>query len=511
MYLANSSQIRQADRMMIEGHGFPGILLMETAGRKAAEHVLKRFPAQSLYLILAGPGNNGGDGLVIARYLHLAGKTVQLCLSHPPEDFKGDAALAFAALGGSDIPIALWAEATLDPSTLPHGTLLIDALLGTGIHSEFRPPISDILRAFRTLDFPTVAIDLPSGLDANTGAVLNTPLSADLTLTFQCPKICHFTHPAASHCGEVITVDIGIWPSVLESLGIRRFLTTPEVLHDWHQPRHTTGHKGSYGHALLIGGSAPYAGAIALAAHAALHLGAGLSTAFLPHIAREAVHALGPEVMLLGQAGDQIGPAAIPALEDTLSNKAAVGIGPGLGQGPDQYAFLQTFLQVNTLPLVLDADALNLLATYPDLWQWIPENSILTPHPGEMRRLQPQPDPLQNRLEAAEALAQHRKVIVVLKGAGTLIASPDGQTWVNPTGNPGMGTGGTGDVLTGAIVGLLAQGYAPLRAAAMGVYLHGLAGDRVAEQLGQEGITASLLMHHLAPALHSILQNNSTT
>jgi ADP-dependent NAD(P)H-hydrate dehydratase / NAD(P)H-hydrate epimerase len=508
MLLASAAQIREADRAMIEDLGYPGLLLMESAGRLAAERILSRFSHHRIY-ILAGPGNNGGDGLVIARYLAAAGRAVQILLSHPAQNYKGDAASAWAALQGSGITVAAPEMAIGVLQQCESDALLVDALLGTGAGGPLRGKVADLITTARQTGLPMVAIDLPSGLDADTGACENETLQAVLTLTFQTYKPCHVVYPAAARCGEVQVLDIGIWPHVLNGLHIRRQVTDIAQLKAWHRPRQAESHKGSHGHALLAGGSRAYAGAAALAAHAALRVGAGLCSAWVPEAARVAVHALGPEIMVRTGDGDEFEGAALDQLNATLSGKQAIAIGPGLGQGEGQLAFLRGFLAACTSPLVLDADALNLLAAHPDLWPLVPPGSILTPHPGEMRRLDPACDPVHRRLEAAEAFAQRHGAILVLKGAGTVIALPDGRTWVNPTGNPGMGKGGSGDVLTGVILGLLAQGYTPEVAAVLGVFLHGHAGDLAVTTLGQEGLLASDLLAALPSAFLSIL--SSTT
>jgi ADP-dependent NAD(P)H-hydrate dehydratase / NAD(P)H-hydrate epimerase len=509
MFLCDTAQIRKADQAMIQDLGFPGILLMETAGRKSAEWILQHYPDAQCYLVLAGPGNNGGDGLVIARYLKLAGKPVEIILSHDPASYKGDALLNWNALKGANIPSHPW------PRDLPaalqmqsENCLVIDALLGTGINDLVRGTIAEIITAFSSISSPVVAIDLPSGLSADTGQRINTPLKAATTLTFQCPKICHYLTPAASDCGKVVVMDIGIWPHVMGGLGIRRFLLDREVCAPLYRQRPHAGHKGTFGHALLAGGSQAYAGAIALSGMAALQAGAGLSTVFTTESARCAVYEGRPELMVKAW-GDRDTPwlsgEAIPLLRETLEGKNAVAVGPGLGNELSTFHFLQGLLQAWNRPLVMDADALNILASEPELWRWVPRSSILTPHPGEMSRLLPGFDVMNRRLEAAEHLAAQKQVIVILKGAGTVVALPSGKTYINTTGNAGMATGGAGDVLTGILTGLLAQGYDPEKAALLGTYLHGLAGDFCRDGKGaEEAVTASGIAAELGLAFQTL-------
>ncbi len=504
MYIATSDQIREVDQRMIEGLGFPGLLLMETAGRKSAEYILQRFPQFQNVVILVGPGNNGGDGLVIARYLGLAGKNVTVLLAKKGEAFKGDAAENFKALNGAGVEIELWNEQQIKPDRL-----VVDALLGTGVKDKLRGPIAAMVEACRLHAGPIVAIDLPSGLNASTGQVINEPARATCTITFQCAKVCQLVTPAANYCGDLVIADIGIWDHVMDNLGFSRRITTADHCRRVLGMRPRDGHKGTFGHALLVGGSSRYAGALALSAHAAVHVGAGLVSALAPEAVRQASLAMGPEVIVQGLEGEELTPLHLTESQHFITGKT-LGIGPGMGQSGATQNFLLGLLRQLSGPVVLDADALNILAAMPSAWEFVPKHSILTPHPGEMRRLIGRNQINDFRLEMTEFLADDRDCILVLKGQGTIVAAPRGDTYVNPTGNPGMGTGGSGDVLTGAVVGLLAQGLSPLDAAAVGVYVHGLAGDRAARRYGEAGVTASRIMMELGPALQDILQDNFT-
>jgi ADP-dependent NAD(P)H-hydrate dehydratase / NAD(P)H-hydrate epimerase len=509
MQISNSQQIRRADQIMIEENGFPGLLLMETAGRKCAEWILSHDFDVSFFVILAGPGNNGGDGLVIARHLHLSGKKVLILFAQDPNAYQGDALVNWKALQGAGISSAVWPEPL--PEILvshPGQCLLIDALLGTGTTNTLRGPVAEIISACANLTAPVIAIDLPSGLNADTGQCLSNPLKATTTLTFQLPKICHYLTPAASFCGQVVTLDIGIWPHIVQKLGIKRQLLDLETCRGLYRKRFGAGHKGTFGHALLVGGSKAYAGAIALSGMAALQAGAGLSTIFTTESARCAVYEARAELMVRTSdttATPWLDKAALPALTATFQGKSAVAVGPGMGNEAESTDFLAGLLQAWPRPLVLDADALNLLASDPELWRWVPQGSILTPHPGEMARLMPMADPVNQRLETAETLAQQKQVIVVLKGKGTVIALPDGRSYINSSGNEGMATGGAGDVLTGMLAGLLAQGYSPTHAALLAVYLHGLAGDICAATLGAtEAVTASGISNAIGKAFQQL-------
>ena len=508
-YIANAKEIRKADQIMISEYDFPGLLLMESAGKQCADWILQHFPEKQLYVVLAGPGNNGGDGLVIARFLSNAGKVVVLLHSHDADRYQGDAKTNWEALKGAgiqieklpyEIPKALYGAA--------QNCLVIDALLGTGIKNELQGQIAELISTFQEIKAPIVAIDLPSGLDADTGEAVNQPLRAMATLTFQLPKVCHWVEPAASYCGDIVCFDIGIWPHVTESLAIKRALITSEYCRSLLKKRPKDGHKGTFGHGMVVGGSKAYPGAVALSGMATLQVGAGLATIFTTASARCAVYQDRPELMVNAWGkGDEawLTKDAIGLLEESLAGKAAIAVGPGMGNEPESAELLQSLLKKWSKPLVIDADGLNQIASAPELWAEVSQWSILTPHPGEMKRLMPGFDVNNRRLEAAEKLSQQKQVIVVLKGAGTIVAMPNGRSFVNPTGNAGMATGGSGDVLTGVILGLLAQGYSPEDASTLGVYLHGLAGDLCAvEQGAAEAVTASGILGKLGAALAQI-------
>lgn len=505
--IANSRQIREADRIMIEDHGYPGILLMENAARKATDRLLSLYPDRQSFLILAGPGNNGGDGLAMARMLHVEGKKVLVLCAHPMGKYTGDALVNYEVLTHLPVRIEAFSQEQAD-SFLSTNPIIIDALLGTGIQASLRSPIREIIAFFREKNAAVVAIDLPSGLSADTGELINTPLIAQHTLTFQLPKICHAVSPASDVCGEVHTLDIGIWPGVIDSLGIRRKWLDDAFIQQNYTARALSSHKGSFGHLLVVGGSRFMSGSIAMAALAAVHAGVGLCTVFTVSACRETVLQTCPEAMCIDVMGDALNENSLEAFKQALTGKNAVIIGPGLGTSSGTLAFLREALKEIDVPLLLDADALNLIATYPELQHSLPSGTVLTPHPGEMLRMQTDPDPKSNRLEAVEALAQKLQATIVLKGKGTLISDPKGATWINPTGNPGLASGGTGDVLSGAIGAWIAQGYASPLAACFGAFLHGKAADLLKEKEGEEGVTATKVAYLLAKSLKISLESN---
>ncbi len=505
MWIANAAQIREADRIMIEEHAFPGIILMENAARKATDRLISLYPHQTHFLILAGPGNNGGDGLAMARMLHLDGKKVCVLCSHPLEKYQGDALTNFRIL--SQLPVAVHPfSESLAAEWLLKGAILLDALLGTGISAGLRPPIREIISFFQGKKAEVVAIDLPSGLSADTGQLINPVLAASHTFSFQLPKICHLVSPASEACGQIHVLDIAIWDSVIRRLNIRREMLDEDFVRHHYRPRLAVSHKGIFGHVLVVGGSRQMAGAVAMTALAAVQMGVGLCTVFTLSAARNAVNGLCPEAMCLDVAGDFLDEKAVEAFRKALPGKDAIVLGPGMGNTPESLAFLEKALPEIKLPLLLDADALNLLAANPELQKHLPSSTVLTPHPGEMQRLAPQAEPQSQRLEAAEEMAQKLQATLVLKGKGTLVAQPDGQSRVNSSGNAGLASGGTGDVLSGAIGAFLAQGYGPGEAAGLGVFLHGKAADLLKAKGGEEGISATAVARTLSLALKESLQ-----
>lgn len=506
MYLATAHQIRQADQIQIKEKQYPGLLLMEQAGRLCAEWLLTHFPDRPAFLIVAGSGNNGGDGLVIARYLHQAGKRVDLMLAHQDIRFQVDALINYRIVEHMPISVHFYDAGKVQVlwDTYAQQPVVVDALLGTGISQAVRAPIGPLMEEIRNLEAEVIAIDLPSGLNASSGQLLSEPLKAYATLTFQVPKICHYVYPAAEYCGEIVVLDIGLWPEVMEQLGIERQVLTQTLISSWLKPRKKNEHKGSYGHVLVVGGSERMCGAIGLTALAGMKAGAGLCTVLTPEPCRQTVLNLVPEAMVVHQEGGHLNRQSTNYFETILKGKHAVVLGPGLGRTESTIRFLREIIPLIKVPLVLDADALNLIAQYEDLWSSMPRETVLTPHPGEMRRLSLFEQINDQRLEVAEQFAHQRNTTLVLKGAGTIVALPSGKSYINTSGNPGMGTAGSGDVLAGIIGGLLAQGYSTSEAACVGVYLHGLAGDLAAKELGEGPLMARDILAHWPAALATV-------
>jgi len=511
MKVLNASQMREIDRLTIEEIGIPGPVLMENAGGAIFRELERRFPElnKERIVIVAGKGNNGGDGLVVARHLMNHGAKPLVLLLASREEVKGDAALnlSIARAVGVDIrEIKSGDDWRRRKGALADATVVIDAVFGTGLlraaEGLYARAIADInaSRAFK------VAVDIPSGLSSDGFELIGPAVKANLTVALAAPKIAHLLPPAEDYVGELMVADIGIPGRLFEDPGLKLEVVLRPALLPVFALRKSDTHKGTYGHVLVISGSLGKSGAAVLAAKAALRTGAGLVTAAspascLPIIARSMAELMTeplPETPEKTIAALAAGRAAALA-----RGKEAVLIGPGISTHPSTGEFLDSLLPQLKGPVVIDADGLNLLGLKPELLARLPRPAILTPHPGEFARLTglSTAEVLKRRLELAPAFASKHNVYLVLKGYRTLVAAPDGRVFINPSGNPGMATGGSGDVLSGILASLLAQFKDPLLAALAGVYLHGLSGDLAAETLSEKALLAGDIIRFLPKAL----------
>ena len=505
-----AAEMGQADRRTIEEVGVPGAVLMENAGAAVATAIRRRYPSARRPAVLCGRGNNGGDGFVVACRLLDLQPAVYLAGSRA--EAKGDARLHLAALersGGvvNELPdLAAWHSAR---TAVRRADLIVDALLGTGLRE--RPSgltgqiIADLAEPLPP--GPVVSVDIPSGLSADTGDAPWETVHAALTVTFAAPKHAHVLPPACDRVGELIVADIGIPSAVLAETGTRLWLIEKGDAARAYGRRSRDAHKGTFGHVLVVAGSVGKSGAAILAAVGALRAGAGLVTVATPAPALPLVAAGRPEIMTeplpVGGNGRLDRDALTRAL-DLAEDKDAVVLGPGLGQGAATRDFVRAFVARCKAPLLIDADGLNALAGGPLSKR--AASTLVTPHPGEMARLlgSQAGEVQRQRLGAARELAAQSGAVVVLKGYRTIVADSGGRAAVNPTGNPGMATGGTGDVLSGIIGALLARGRDPWVAATAGVYVHGLAGDRAADRLGEESVLAGDVIDGLPDAIRSL-------
>lgn len=501
MFLASSDEMRKLDQQAIEGLGIPGIVLMENAGRGVAEAILRRFPAEAERgtCILIGPGNNGGDGFVTARHLYQAGRRVELVLLHPGDRFKGDALANYKiarALGLPMLEVLREEEAERAKGTLKDCGLVVDALFGTGLKREVTGRFARVIDMANESGLPVVSVDIPSGLCADTGRPLGACVKADLTVTMALAKIGHATMPGAGFTGRLEVVDIGIPDFLVAGAGLTSELMDLAAFKAILGPRPEGGHKGTFGHLLVLSGSTGKTGASALVALGATRAGAGLVTVGCPGSSQGIIACKLTEAMTCPLPETDRGTMsmeALPAIEGLLERKKAVALGPGMGLEADTRELARRLIEEVPLPMVVDADALTALGTSHQLVKRSGRPRVLTPHPGEMARIAGRSvqEVQMDRPGVARDVARSTGAVVVLKGARTVVASPDGRVSINPTGNPGMGSGGMGDVLTGVIGGLLAQGLAPWDAARAAVYAHGRAADQLSSLKGPWGYTAS--------------------
>ncbi len=492
--------------------------LMETAGLAIAREIRKTLGgiAGRRVLALIGPGNNGGDGLVAARHLAQWGAsvTVYLTTDRPEDDSKLQLALSEGVR-----PINVYNDAALKEieRCLASANVMVDAVLGTGRSRPISGPLADVMqrvssnaRMSRKKRPLFIAVDVPTGVDAASGNADPLTPTADITLALGFPKTGHFEFPAANFIGTLKTLDIGIPPQLSEYISLE--LITPRWVRGHLPPRPKDGHKGTYGHALIIGGCANYPGAPSLAAGAALRSGPGLVTLAVPR----SIHGMASkltEAIQLPLPDNGVGSLhtqALAALSDALAGYNSIAIGCGMGRSEPAKRFLEEFLLSANAPkrsLLIDADALNILAEIPDWWKRIPQPTILTPHPGEMSRLTglSTREIQSRRVETAREYVRKWGHVVILKGAHTVVAQPEGPCRVSPFANPLLSVGGTGDVLSGIITGLLAQGMTPADAAACGVYLHGAAAESLRPAFGDRGATATDIINALPKATMAVL------
>ncbi len=515
MYLVTASEMQEMDRRTIEDFGIPGMVLMENAGRGATRFFLEQFPdVEKLQVgVMAGRGNNGGDGYVMARYLKQKGVAVKVYLLAPAGRVRGDAAANLKFLKPLDIPLV---ELSNEASFAKHQNEMarmdvwIDAILGTGLKSKVKGFFKTVIEFINDLDKPVFAVDIPSGLDSDTGQVCGTCIRARATATFAFAKTGHLIYPGARYTGALSVVDIGIPLPIVEAVKPRQRLLTKNLIQSYLSPRVPDAHKGTTGHLLVVAGSLGKTGAAAMTAMAALRSGAGLVTLGIAQSLNAVLESQILEAMTTPLPESQpgvLGEPAFKSISNFMEGKKCVALGPGLGQAEETKSLVYKIVETSPIPLVIDADGLNNLAGRTDILKGSRAPVILTPHPGEMARLADTATGTvqQDRIKCARDFAVAYNVHVILKGAHTVIAHPDGQVFINPTGNAGMASGGMGDVLTGIIAGLITQGLAPQEACQLGVYLHGSAGDSLAQKMGPYGYLAGDVMEAIPGAIKKII------
>lgn len=510
MRVLTADQMREADRRTIADIGIPGIVLMENAGRQivsAMEAHIDGLQGGSV-AVLAGRGNNGGDGFVIARTLVQRGIDATVFLFGHVGDVKGDARTNLNILGQLSITVVEIADAQaweLHSGEALAADVIVDAIFGTGLREPLSGLLETVAEDVNGSGKPVVAVDIPSGLSADTPEPPGTFIEATMTVTLAAPKLPLVLPPAEGGAGDLVIADIGIPHDVIDNLeGPKLALLTRDDVRGLIEPRAQDSHKGDYGRVLIVAGSLGKTGAAFLAAMGALRSGAGLVTIAAPRSSVPVIAAMAPEFMTLPLDETPEGTIDFTAIEDVLAFAAdVIAVGPGIGRGPGPAAFMHALVERSATTLVIDADGLNAFTDDPErLVAKEGVDIIATPHPGELARLMglSSDDVQGNRLDLARDFASSHRVTVVLKGHRTIIATPDGSTYINLTGNPGMATAGTGDVLTGMVAAWAAQLLDAEAAAQLAVYLHGFAGDLAEADESDVSLVATDVIAHLGDA-----------
>ncbi len=509
--IATAEEMRRLDAAAIEEAGIPALLLMENAAvgilRAIREMLGDRLPGRK-FIIVCGKGNNGGDGYALARHLHNRGAEVQVLSAGMILDLQGEAAInaqIFCRIGGS--------VTELKPSgaipDLPPADLVIDALLGTGLNGPAKGQIARLIEWINARPEPVLAVDIPSGVESDTGSAKGPAISANATVTMGLLKRGLVLPPGRDLAGKVTIANISLPPRIRAGSQVHFHLLERNDIQAMLPRRAPTAHKGDCGRAFVLAGSPGMTGAATLCAQATLRIGAGLVILGIPHSLNPILEVKLTEVMTRRLAENEAGclsPEALPNIEEIVSWADVVGVGPGLSQHPDTEQTVRMLLGSLKKPLVIDADGLNVLGREMEFAGMLPAGSILTPHPGEFSRLCSKPisEILAHRVDLAAQKAAAWGAVLVLKGSPTIIADPGGEVYCNPTGGPALATGGSGDVLTGMILGLLAQGCPPVHAACAGVFLHGLAGDLAAREIGVAATAAGDLDRFIPRAIREI-------
>jgi ADP-dependent NAD(P)H-hydrate dehydratase / NAD(P)H-hydrate epimerase len=542
MKALTAAEMQQVDRLTTERFGIPAHQLMESAGKSVAEVFLKQYSflmpeAPGRVAVLCGKGNNGGDGFVVARYLKEEAEKVRVYLFAKPEELRGDAAKNFERWREQGEVTLIQTPEEWDKAwpEISAAKVIIDALLGTGIRGAATGLIAQAIVDVNRLSLGAtaakpawiVAVDTPSGLPSDGEAAAGPVIQAHLTVTFTAPKIGQLISPQAGCCGQLVVREIGSPAALIEETGKGPLRWAgPDEFSGLPLIRAAESHKGTYGHVLLVAGSLGKSGAAIMSGYAAMRSGAGLVTIATPIVVLPVIAAAHPEFMTeplpcteTGTAlrpppvaqGDSASPAAFPNIDKILTGKTILAVGPGMGDHTQTQEFIRSLVQTSSRPVVLDADGLNAFVNHTNkLAERKSNHLVITPHPGEMSRLlgvstqQVQADRVQTAINAAKKW----KACVLLKGYHTVIASPDGKIFINTTGNPGLAKGGSGDVLTGLLAGLVAQFGVDdlLRVVALGAYLHGLAADLLAQQSDASGILAGEVAHAIPFARRKLLE-----
>ena len=498
MKIFSAAQIKEADEFTIKYEPVKSIVLMERASKAFVEWFELNFDIRKRVFIYCGTGNNGGDGLAISRMLSFKKWKVNTYTVNKSSKRTQDFTINYLKLAEvrevSDI------SNSTDLTDIPgKDDIIIDAIFGSGLTRPINGIHAEVIEFINNLGATVVSVDVPSGLFIDRPTTEGTVIYADYVVSFQLPKLAFFMQENNKYVKKWSTVNIGLHPNYMNNTPAKYEYVNREYVKGMIRERHKFSHKGDYGKSLIISGSHGKMGATVLCAKACLRSGAGLVTAHIPGCGYEIMQTSVPEAMVTTDFGERF----LTGLPD-IKLYDAIGIGPGIEKHTDTFEVISQLISRYNKPVVFDADALNIMSLEKSYLKMLPEGSILTPHPGEFRRLSGSWDNDFEKLEQQIAFSESYKVFVVLKGANTSISTPDGKIFFNSTGNPGMATGGSGDVLTGMITSFLGQGYVPREAAIIAVYLHGLAGDIAADHLGQECLIAGDIIEFLPQAFHKL-------
>ncbi len=503
MNVCSVKEMQELDRAAIKEYGIPDELLMENAGLAVARVISDNFHVNgTCFAILCGGGNNGGDGLVVARALHSRGGQVRVALLGDPAKFKGAALLNYRIASRLGIPMERVADIDLLEDILLASEVVVDAIFGTGLQRPLEGLYLEAVKAVNDSVLPVVAVDIPSGINGDNGRVMGAAVEADITITFGLPKTGTLFYPGYARCGELFLSSISFPPEMIASRNIPTEINEPVVL----PPRLEEGHKGSFGDVLFIAGSAGYLGAPAFSALSFLKAGGGYSRLAAPRSVVNVLGSSGSELVFHPQEETETGSLSIKnkeSLLDLIKKVDLVVLGPGLSLHEEIRELVRELIPLIDKPLLLDGDGLTAAAGDTDLCAGRRAATILTPHPGEMASLcgKSIDEIMNDPLEILRQECRRRNAIIVLKGAHSLIGLPEGEVFINPSGNSGMATAGSGDVLSGTIAAMLGLGLSVEDGTRTGVFLHGLAGDLAAEELGEDGMTARDIMEALPEAL----------
>lgn len=522
MKIVTAEEMRQVDKMTIEEFGLSGTVLMERAGLCIASKIKELYSPRKV-VVVAGSGNNGGDGLVAARDLHNEGWNVSVFLTSRPEALKGDALTQYTTAVRYGVSVQHVGELLAHyESVFSRHTVIVDAIFGTGLSKPVAGKLSEVIHLINRSGMRVVSVDIPSGISSDDGKIMGSAVKADYTVTFGLPKRGHFVYPGAEYSGELFVMDIGFPQALLSSEKFTTELLEQKDVVAFVPERRKYSHKGDYGHVLIVAGSRGKTGAALMSAKACMRSGAGLVTIGIPESLADIFQSRVTEEMtlILPDKGDgTLSAKASPrVLEFAGKANHVLAIGPGIGVSADTEKLITDIIKNSESPLVIDADGINSLRRGREVLRRAKVPIILTPHPGEMARLlqgtasgmisPTVSDIEENRIDIAVSFAEETKTNLVLKGVPTVIAAPSGRAYVNSTGNPGMASAGTGDVLTGIIAGLLSQNRNALNSCMLGVYMHGLAGDMAASEKGEHSVTATDIIDKIPSVFRSLRQDD---